>query len=91
MTGGGGRQQRGPTLRLRSEAVGESSRLPQHRSSQEEYPCPRPGVAARRSCPPLEARGNSHEEQPQVRGPVAAWAPEGLEELFHIQGREGQQ
>ena len=86
----GGRQQRGPTLRPKSEAAGESARLPQHRSSQEEYPCPRPEAAARRSCPQPEARGNSQEGHPQVQGAVAARAPEGLEELFHIQGREGQ-
>ena len=29
------------------------------------------------------------EELPHVQGVVAAWAPEGLEELFHVQGREG--
>ena len=42
----------------------------------------------RRPTPP-EARGGAQEEQPHVQGAVAAWASEGLEELFHVQGREG--
>ena len=37
-----------------------------------------------------EARGGGLEEQPHVQGAVAAWAQEGLEELFHVQGQEGQ-
>ena len=37
-----------------------------------------------------EARGGSREEQPYVQGVVAAWVQEGLEELFHIPGQEGQ-
>ena len=49
----------------------------------------RPEAAARRSCLQPEARGNSQEGHPQVQGAVAARAPEGLEELFHIQGQEG--
>ena len=40
-------------------------------------PRPRPGVAGR-------------EKQPNVQGVVAARAQEGLEELFHVQGQEGQ-
>ena len=49
---------------------------------------PRPwsGAEARRT-PCL--RGGGWEEQPHIQGAVAAWAPEGLEDLFHIQGREG--
>ena len=35
-----------------------------------------------------EARGGGWEEQPHVQGAVAAWAQEGLEELFHVQGQE---
>ena len=30
-----------------------------------------------------------HTMQSQVQGAVAAWAQEGLEEIFHIQGQEG--
>ena len=37
--------------------------------------------------PTPEARGGGREEQPHVQGVVAAWVQEGLEELFHIQGR----
>ena len=33
-----------------------------------------------------EARGGGREQQPHVQGAVAAWAQEGLEELFHVQG-----
>ena len=46
--------------------------------------------AAERSYPMHEARGSGWEEQPHVQGAVAARAQEGLEELFHIQGQEGQ-
>ena len=55
------------------------------------YLCPRPGVVARRNCPMPEARGSSWEEWPHVQGVVAAQALEGLEELFHVQDREGWQ
>ena len=50
---------------------------------------PRSGAAARRSCPKPEARGGGWEEQPHVQGAVAARAQESLEELLHVQGREG--
>ena len=45
--------------------------------------------AAERSYPMHEARGSGWEEEPHVQGVVAAWAQEGLEELFHIQDQEG--
>ena len=46
---------------------------------------------AERSYPMSEVRGQKPGgATPHPRG-VAAWAPEGLEELFHIQGQEGQQ
>ena len=48
-----------------------------------------PGAAARRSNPTPEARGGQ-EEQPNNQGVVAAWAQEGLQELSHIEGQEGQ-
>ena len=38
-----------------------------------------------------EVRGNGREEQPHVQGAVAAQVQEGLEELLHVQGQEGQQ
>ena len=37
-----------------------------------------------------EARGGGQEEQPHVQRAVAVWAQEGLEELLHVQGQEGQ-
>ena len=46
--------------------------------------------AAERSYPRSEARGRGLEEQSHDQGEVAAQAQEGLEELFHIQGQEGQ-
>ena len=30
------------------------------------------------------------EDQPHVQGAVAVWAQEGLEELSHVEGQEGQ-
>ena len=48
------------------------------------------GFVAERSYPTPKARGGCWEEQPHIQGAVAAWAPEGLEELFHVQGWEGQ-
>ena len=36
-------------------------------------------------------QGSGREEQPQVQRVVAVRAQEGLEELFHVQGQEGQQ
>ena len=53
-------------------------------------PHPRSGAAAGRSNPMSEARGGGQEDQPHVQGPVAAWAQEGLEELSHVEGQEGQ-
>ena len=40
--------------------------------------------------PKPEAKGSGREEQPHVQGAVAAWAQEGLEELSHNEGQEGQ-
>ena len=38
-----------------------------------------------------EVRGGSREEQPHLQGAVAARAPEGLEDLVHVEGQKGQQ
>ena len=65
-------------LHPRSGAVAQRARLHQHRSSREELP-------------PPEARGGGQEEQPHIQGAVAVWALEGLEEIFHVQDREGRQ
>ena len=40
--------------------------------------------------PKPEAKGSGREEQSHVQGAVAARAQEGLEELSHIEGQEGQ-
>ena len=52
-------------------------------------PLPRSGSVNGRSYPRPEARGGGQEELPYVQGAVAAWAQEGLEELFHVQDQEG--
>ena len=36
-----------------------------------------------------EVRGGDREEQPHIKGAVAACAQEGQEELLHVQGQEG--
>ena len=36
-----------------------------------------------------KSKGCGQEEQPHLQGAVAVWVQEGLEELFHVQGREG--
>ena len=53
-------------------------------------PCPRSGAAAEMSYPTPEVRGSHREEEPHVQGAAEVWAQEGLEELLHIQGQEGQ-
>ena len=47
-------------------------------------------MAAGRNNPMTKARGGGQEDQPHVQGAVAARAQEGLEELSHIEGQEGQ-
>ena len=61
--------------RPRPGVVTESARLRRHKNGPEELP---------------HARGGGREEQPHLQGAVAARAREGLEELFHVQGQEGQ-
>ena len=41
--------------------------------------------------PTPDARGGGREDQPYVQEAVAARAQEGLEELSHVEGQEGQQ
>ena len=74
-----------------SEVRGRSQEdpIPEGQQPRGVTPCPRSGAAAERSYPMAEARGGGLEEQPHVQGAVAAWAQEGLEELFHVQGQEG--
>ena len=40
--------------------------------------------------PKPEARGGGRKEQPHVQGALAVQVQEGLEELSHIEGQEGQ-
>ena len=37
-----------------------------------------------------EARDSGREDQTHVQGAVAVWVQEGLEELSHVEGQEGQ-
>ena len=43
-----------------------------------------------RSYPASEVRGGGREDQPHVKGAVAVRAQEGVEELSHVEGQEGQ-
>ena len=52
-------------------------------------PRPRPRAAARRRNPMPEARGGGGEDQPYVQGAMAVWVQKGLEELSHVEGKEG--
>ena len=45
---------------------------------------------SKRNYPKSEVRDSSREEQPHVQGVVAARAQDGLEELSHAEGQEGQ-
>ena len=72
-----GQWPRGVTPLPRSGAAAKSSRLPQGRNSREELP-------------KSEVRGSGREELPHIQGALATWAQEGLEELSHVEGQEGQ-
>ena len=54
-------------------------------------PRPRSRAAAGRSYPASEVKGGGWEDEPHVKGVVAVWAQEGLEELSHGEGQEGRQ
>ena len=79
---------RGATPRPRSEA---EARRPHARgaAAKRSYPMSEVRAAAERAR--LRQRRSGQEELPHVQGAVAAWALEGLEELFHIQGQWRQQ
>ena len=86
---------RGVTPRLRS-GVAAGRRYPTPLSPRpgaaggRSYPMPprpRPGPLAGRTNPTPEARGGGREDQTHT---VAARAQEGLEELSHVEGQEGQ-
>ena len=75
-----------------SEVRGRSREnpMPEGRRARGVTPRLRSRAAVERSYPASKARGGSREAQPYLQGAVAAWAQEGLEELFHIQGQKGQ-
>ena len=78
---------RGATPHLRS---GQQFRVPGYhsaRAAERSYPTSEARGGSWEEPPTPEARGGGREEQPHVQGVVAAWVQEGLEELFHIQGR----
>ena len=77
---------------LTSEVRGRSQEdpMPEGRRPRGVTPCPRSGAAARRSNPTPKARGSGREDQSHIQGAVAARAQEGLEELSHVEGQEGQ-
>ena len=84
----GGGQEELPHVR----GQGQRPRVPGCNSAgtaEKNYPSPRSGAAARRSYLTSEARGGGWEDQPYVQGAVAAWAQEGLEALYHVEGQEG--
>ena len=70
-----GLQPKGVTPRLRSGAVAKSARLRWCSNGREELPC---------------FRGQGRWLGGATRGVVAAQAQEGLEELSHVEGQEGQ-
>ena len=63
---------------------------------QEELPhAPKPkhrgsGLEEIPHAPMPKDRGGGWKDQPHVQGAMAAWAQEGLEELSHVEGQEGQ-
>ena len=104
---GQGRQPGGTIPRPRTGAAAERSyptsevrgsgreELPHVRGQRQQpggaTPRPRSGAAAKRSYSTPEARGSGCVDQPHIQGAVAAWAQEGLEELFHLEGQEVRQ
>ena len=48
----------------------------------------RPGAVVERSYPSAGGQGLQPGGTTPVQGAVAAWAQDGLEELFHVQGQE---
>ena len=73
-----GRQPRGVTPRPRSGEVAVSARLRRRKNAERSYPA-------------SEVKGGGWEDEPHVKGVVAVWAQEGLEELSHGEGQEGRQ
>ena len=88
-----GRWPRGVTPRPRSRAAAERARLRRRRNGREELPESEVRGGNREELPHAptpEARGGGQEDQPHVQAAVAVRAQEGLEELSHVEGQEGQ-
>ena len=58
--------------------------------AERSYPASEVRGGDERSYPMSEVRGRGREDQPHVQEAVATGAQEGLEELSHIEGQEGQ-
>ena len=79
---------------LRSGTVAESAGSDSAGTAERRYPMSEVsggGWEELPHAPTPEARGCGWEDQPHVQGAFAAPAQEGLEELSHIEGQEGQQ
>ena len=79
-------QPRGATPHLRSRGAAERS------DDERSYPASEVRGSGREEishAPTPEAKGGGLEDQPHIRGALAARAQEGLEELFHVEGQEG--
>ena len=61
-------------------------------AAERSYPASEVGGGDERSYPASEVRAGGREDQPFLQGAVAARAQEqeGLEELSHVEGQEGQ-
>ena len=59
-------------------------------AAERSYPASEVRGSDERSYPVSEVRGGSRENQPHAQGAMAARAQEDVEELFHVQGQEGQ-
>ena len=85
----------GATPCLRSGAAAERSYHASEvrgsgRKELPHVPTPKAMGGGREELPQPEARGSGQEDQPHIQGAVAARAQEGLEELSHVEGQEGQ-
>ena len=59
-------------------------------TAKRNYPTSEARGGGREEKPMPEARGGGREDQSHVQGAMAARAQEGLEELSHVEGQEGQ-
>ena len=59
-------------------------------AAERKYPVSEVRCSDERSYPVSEVRGGGQEDQPHVQGAMAAQVQEGLEELSHVEGQEGQ-